>query len=250
MRLRQRCPPLLHPDSLRCMRASRLLALRLRPTRSPLDNASLSDTPMSMPTAASLPGNIACSTSYVRLMKSLRPRSVTDNAFGVPSGSASPLRSLISGKPFDADDAIVVTRLEHRDIYIGKLDGVPAPAGLEARVARCLSATHPAIKRLPRPVSAAQNAAPDLNGYDTPEDITGAYRREFSVLAVQGHTDTRPVRPAPLFERRIIQSRALSQDFSNALISGLTGIRSLLVCLQDDHDGILSKHGFASQYGC
>ena len=52
---------------------------------------------------------------------------------------------------------------------------------------------------------------------------------------------------SPLFERRIIQSRALSQDFSNALISGLPGIRSLLVCLQDDHDSILSKHEFANQ---
>ena len=52
-----------------------------------------------MPTAASLLGNVTISTSYVKLTKSLRPRCVMDNAFGTSSGSATPLRSLISGKP-------------------------------------------------------------------------------------------------------------------------------------------------------
>ena len=39
-------------------------------------------------------------------------------------------------------------------------------------------------------VSAAQNATADLNGYAAPEGIIGAYRRKFSVLAVQGHAHT------------------------------------------------------------
>ena len=58
------------------------------------------------------------------------------------------------GQAFDTDGAITIARPEHRDIYIGKFDGVPAPAGLEARVARCRSVTRPTIELPSRPVSA------------------------------------------------------------------------------------------------
>ena len=241
----QRCPPFLHFDSLRCMRARCLLALRRRPTRSPLDNASLSDTPMSMPTAASLPGNTASSTSYVRLTKSLRAAQRYGQGLQDAFRQSQSLAKPYLRQAFDADGAIITAWPEHRDIYIGKLDGVPAPPGLEARIARRLSAAHPAIERPPRPVSAAQNAAANLNGHATPEGVTGAYRCEFSVLAIQRHTLARPVRPAPLFERRIIQLRAFTQDFRYPRIARLAGVRSMLVCpVKGCHAGILSERGF------
>ena len=122
------------------------------------------------------------------------------SAFGQRQSLAKPYL----GQSFDTDDVVVAAGLEHTGVHIGKLDGVPAPAGLEARVARCLSLAHPPEESLSRPVSAAQNAASNLNRDPAPEVVVSTYRREFPILAVQRHTHASPVRPAPLFERGIV----------------------------------------------
>ena len=43
----------------------------------------------------------------------------------------------------------------------------------------------------------------------------------------------RPVRPAPLLERRVIEPGALSQDIGKGLVPDPAGVATVLVCLVD-----------------
>ncbi len=206
--MRQRCPPFLHPDSLRCMRARCLFRLAPSPhtlstgQREPVEHAHVYPDSGFAPEQSRLL-NIVCQVDE-KPASALRYGQRLRSAFGQRHALAKPYLR----QAFDADGATVATRPDHTGSYISKLDGVPAPAGLEARVARCLAVTRPMIER-----------------------------------------PLRPVRPAPLFERGIVQSRALSQDLGNALIPGLAGIRSVLECPVKDTD-ILPRHEFAGQDGC
>ena len=122
---------------------------------------------------ASLSGNVASSTSYVRLTKSLRHRSRDGKPSrrrptGLLADSVGDLTKSYLGQTLDADGAIAAPRLDHRRSDIGKLDGMPAPRGLEARIARCLACLHPAIKGLTRSICTAQNSSTNLDGHACP----------------------------------------------------------------------------------
>ena len=149
------------------------------------------------------------------------------------------------GQTLDADGAIAAPRLDHRRSDIGKLDGMPAPRGLEARIARCLACLHPAIKGLTRSICTAQNSSTNLDGHAAPELVLSAYRREFTILAVERHTHACSIRPAPLFERRIIEPGALAHDLGKALVPGPARVGTVLICLVDlDHAYILTEQRF------
>ena len=100
------------------------------------------------------------------------------------------------------------------------------------------------MSRLPSPDGRTPSAS-NLKGDSAPKLVLSAYRREFTVLAVKRDTYACSIRPAPLFERRIVEPGALSQDFSNALVADLAGVHAVLVCLMDlGHAHILAEQRF------